>query len=270
MLKVKPGRGALRPQLGGLLGRRRVVGRVDLDQRELLGVVGQPLLGGVGRRRVPARLQQRPVGPRGGADLDRHPWAPARGFGTGPAPAHGSGPPASGSAARRSRVCLQVTQVVADGKISSRSTGIGPSSPRSCRRCRRRAAACACSDWVRRSRMVRSSDWAASRSAVLDAAVGLVVAGGVTDLDQPQHLALGDGLLVLGGQLVVAGLQGDPDLVDLRLRPVPVMTVSWTSIRPLPLRLSHRRDPPAGSVACAPVGSLLSRASTPNPVAADQ
>jgi hypothetical protein len=51
----------------------------------------------------------------------------------------------------------------------------------------------------------------------LGATVGLVVAGGVADLHQPQHLALQHRLLVLRGQLVVTGLQGAPDLVDLRL-----------------------------------------------------
>ena len=64
----------------------------------------------------------------------------------------------------------------------------------------------------------------------LGAAVGLVVAGGVADLHQPQHLALEHRLLVLGGQLVVARPQGEPDLVDLRLGPAVVPTVSWTSI----------------------------------------
>ena len=70
MLNGEAGRRALRPQRGGLLGRRRVVGRVHLDQRELPGVVGQPLLRVVGGLRIPARREQRLVGPRRGADPD--------------------------------------------------------------------------------------------------------------------------------------------------------------------------------------------------------
>ena len=125
MLKVKPAGRALGPQPRGLLGGRRVVGGVHLDQRELPGVVGQPLLRGVRRLRVPARVEQRPVGPGRRAHLDRHPWVEV--------PIAVRGPTgnrlAYAQAARRSRFCLQVTQVVADGKISSRSTGIGAEQP---------------------------------------------------------------------------------------------------------------------------------------------
>ena len=66
------GRRAVDPQLGGPGRRQRVVGRVDLDDRERLGVVVEPLLGRVGAGRVEhAGRGHRRVGPRGGADPDR-------------------------------------------------------------------------------------------------------------------------------------------------------------------------------------------------------
>jgi len=52
----------------------------------------------------------------------------------------------------------------------------------------------------------------------LGSAVRLVVAGGVADLDQPQPLVLGHGLLVLGVQVVEPRLQQCPDLLDLLRR----------------------------------------------------
>ncbi len=63
-------RSALRPQGRGRLRRRRVVGGVDLDHRESRGVVRQPLLRGVHVGRVPARREQRLVGPGRGSDPD--------------------------------------------------------------------------------------------------------------------------------------------------------------------------------------------------------
>ena len=60
----EPGRGPRRPGRGGLLGGQRVVGGVHLDQRELAGVIPQPLLRRVRLRRIPAGRDQRPVGPR--------------------------------------------------------------------------------------------------------------------------------------------------------------------------------------------------------------
>ena len=60
----EPGRGAFGPGFGGLLGGQRVVGGVHLDQRELARVVPEPFLRRVRLRRVPACLDQRPVGPR--------------------------------------------------------------------------------------------------------------------------------------------------------------------------------------------------------------
>src|SRR5262249_4205684 len=58
--------------------RRGVVRRVDLDQRELLGVVPQPLLGRVDVVRIPPGGDQRLVRPGRGADLDAHRSVPAR------------------------------------------------------------------------------------------------------------------------------------------------------------------------------------------------
>ncbi len=61
----------LDPQDGVLLARWEVVGRVDLDDRELLGVEAQPGLGalGLGRVEVPV-LDEGRVGPARGADED--------------------------------------------------------------------------------------------------------------------------------------------------------------------------------------------------------
>jgi hypothetical protein len=61
------------PQLSGLFGGQRVVGGIHLDQAELAGVLAQPLLRRVGLRRVPARGDQRPVGPRRCAHPDPSP-----------------------------------------------------------------------------------------------------------------------------------------------------------------------------------------------------
>ena len=49
----------------------------------------------------------------------------------------------------------------------------------------------------------------------LRSAVGLVVAGRVADLDQPKPGVLGDGLFVLGVELLESALQDHPDLLDL-------------------------------------------------------
>jgi hypothetical protein len=59
----EPVRGPCRPRLGCPLGGQRVVGGVHLDQRELAGVVLQPVLRIAGARRVPAGINQRLVGP---------------------------------------------------------------------------------------------------------------------------------------------------------------------------------------------------------------
>ena len=64
------GRRAVGPGPSGLLGGQRVVGGVHLHQRELPGVVAQPLLRVVRLGRVPARLDQRPVRPRRGTHPD--------------------------------------------------------------------------------------------------------------------------------------------------------------------------------------------------------
>ncbi len=57
------GGSALRPEPGGVLGRRGVVGRVDLHQGEPRGVVAEPVLGGPGLGRVPVGGQQGGIGP---------------------------------------------------------------------------------------------------------------------------------------------------------------------------------------------------------------
>ena len=62
------GRRAVGPALHHRLGRDAVVGRIDLDRREALGVVGQPLARGRARR-VPV-LHEGVVGPRAGADAN--------------------------------------------------------------------------------------------------------------------------------------------------------------------------------------------------------
>jgi hypothetical protein len=54
----------------------------------------------------------------------------------------------------------------------------------------------------------------------LGTAVGLVVTGGVADLDQPELLVLGDGHFVLGVQVLVAGPEDLPDLLGF-LRGTP-------------------------------------------------
>ena len=65
------GRRPLDPQLGRPPGRQRVVRRVDLDDREPAGVVGQPFLGGVRRIGIEhAPGGHRRVGPRRGPDPD--------------------------------------------------------------------------------------------------------------------------------------------------------------------------------------------------------
>src|SRR5436305_11043655 len=57
-------RNAISPQRHLPLGRGRVVGRVDLGQRELRGVVAKPLLGRHRPLRIPVSLlDQRSVGP---------------------------------------------------------------------------------------------------------------------------------------------------------------------------------------------------------------
>ena len=63
--------GARRPELAVALRRRRVVRGVDLDDRELLGVVPQPRLGAAHARRVEAPAgDERGVGPRTAAHED--------------------------------------------------------------------------------------------------------------------------------------------------------------------------------------------------------
>jgi hypothetical protein len=65
-------RGALHPPSRKVAGRRVVVRRVDLDEREAAGVERQPLFGRFGTGRVEdARRGHRRIGPRGGADADR-------------------------------------------------------------------------------------------------------------------------------------------------------------------------------------------------------
>ena len=60
------------PQLGGPRGRQRVVGGVDLDDREPAGVVAEALLGRVGAVGIEdAPGRHRRVGPRRGPDADR-------------------------------------------------------------------------------------------------------------------------------------------------------------------------------------------------------
>ena len=63
-------RGAGDPQLAVALVGRRVVGRVHLDQRELLGVVGEPVGRALDFGWVPAGGEQRPVCPRSRAHED--------------------------------------------------------------------------------------------------------------------------------------------------------------------------------------------------------
>ena len=66
------GRGALQPQLAEASGGEGVVGGVDLDDRELVGVVAQPVLGGGRVGRVEdARLDHGRIGPAGCPDADR-------------------------------------------------------------------------------------------------------------------------------------------------------------------------------------------------------
>ena len=93
-------RRALDPQHRVLLARREVVGGVDLDQRELRRVEPQPRLGalGVGRVEVPV-LDQRRVGPRGGADQD--PSGHLRCTAPTPSPRPRGGPGRSSPARRR-------------------------------------------------------------------------------------------------------------------------------------------------------------------------
>jgi hypothetical protein len=71
----EPVRGPRRPRLRGPLGGQRVVGGVHLHQRELAGVVLQPLLRIAGPGRVPAGIDQRLVGPprRAHPDLSHNP-----------------------------------------------------------------------------------------------------------------------------------------------------------------------------------------------------
>ena len=67
----EPVRRALRPALDHLFVRQPVIGRVDLDRVEVLGVVRQTV-SGLRARRIPV-LRERVVGPGAGADADfRH------------------------------------------------------------------------------------------------------------------------------------------------------------------------------------------------------
>src|SRR5260370_41619922 len=84
-IEGESGRGPRGPRRSGLLGGQGVVSRIDLDQRELPGVVPQPLLRRVRLRRGPARLDPGPVRPRRPAALDLPPTprvrnAPGRGL----------------------------------------------------------------------------------------------------------------------------------------------------------------------------------------------
>jgi hypothetical protein len=59
---------ALRPQFGVALRRQCIIGRVDLDGVEALGVKAQAILGGADRGWVKqVRFDQRGIGPGGGA-----------------------------------------------------------------------------------------------------------------------------------------------------------------------------------------------------------
>ena len=72
------GRGPLHPETRGLLGGRGVIGGVDLDDGEAVGIEGQPFLGGhllFGIEHV--GLDQGGVGPRAGADSDLARWIPS-------------------------------------------------------------------------------------------------------------------------------------------------------------------------------------------------
>ena len=71
-VECEVGRGALEPQLARATGRQRVVGGVDLHDRELVRVVDEPILRGrrVGRVEDARRGHGR-VGPGRGTDADR-------------------------------------------------------------------------------------------------------------------------------------------------------------------------------------------------------
>ena len=61
----------LGPELGVAFGRKRVVGRIDFDGFELLGVELEAVFRGFGPRRIKRALfDQRRIGPRRGTDQE--------------------------------------------------------------------------------------------------------------------------------------------------------------------------------------------------------
>jgi hypothetical protein len=65
------GRRAVHPEMGVALRRQCVIGRVDLDDGELAGIVDEPIRGGLRVGGIEgAGVDERPIGPAAGTVVD--------------------------------------------------------------------------------------------------------------------------------------------------------------------------------------------------------